>query len=70
MEELDERAFLCVVQVGRDGCCLLGICWVDLYFLGVLGGVESLLLQGSTPVWQHIMIGGEFCRLVLSLHSK
>ncbi len=69
-EELDERAFLCAVQINCDGCRLFGICRVDLYFLGVFGGVESLLLQGSTSVWQHVVIGGQLSCLILSLHPE
>jgi hypothetical protein len=33
MEELDERTFLCGVQINCYGCSLVWIGWVDLNFL-------------------------------------
>jgi hypothetical protein len=50
MEELDECAFLCGVQVYRYGGGFVQVCRVDLDFLRVLGCVKSLIWQGSSNV--------------------
>jgi hypothetical protein len=50
MEELDERAFLCGIQVYCYGGGLVRVRRVDLDFLRVLGCIESLIWQGSPDV--------------------
>jgi hypothetical protein len=50
MKELDERAFLCGIQVYCDGNCFYWVRGMNLNFLGVLGCVESLIWQGSTNI--------------------
>ena len=70
MEELNERAFLCGIEVGCDECRFLWVAWVNLNFLRVLGGVESLIWQGSTCFWQHVVISGALELCVFSYHPK
>jgi hypothetical protein len=49
-KELDERAFLCKIQVYRDGGCFCRIYGMNPNFFGVLGCVKSLIWQGSTNI--------------------
>ncbi len=69
-EELNERAFLCSIEVGCDESRFLWVAWVNLNFLRVLGGVESLIWQGSTCFWQHVVISGAFELCIFSCHPK
>jgi hypothetical protein len=50
MEELDEHAFLCGIQVYCDGSSLVGVRGMNLNFLRILCCVESLIRQGSADV--------------------
>ena len=70
MKELDERVFLCGIQVGCDEGRFLRVSWVDLYFLRAFCCVESLLLQGSTNIGQNIVVRRELGCFVLSLHPE
>jgi hypothetical protein len=49
-EELDERAFLCRIQVYYDGSGLVWVHGMNPNFLGILCCVESLIWQGLTDV--------------------
>ena len=69
-QELDERAFLGAIQVSCDEGRFLRVRRMDLHFLRVFGGIESLLLQGSSPFWWYIMVCREFGRFKFSLHPE
>ena len=69
-EELDERAFLCAAQICCDEGRFLRVRRMDLYFLRVFGGIESLLMQGSSSIWQYVMVCYELSCLEFSLHPE
>jgi hypothetical protein len=47
MAELNEHAFLCGVEVGRNGGCLIWVTWVNSHLFHVPSRVKSLVYQGS-----------------------
>jgi hypothetical protein len=56
MEELDEHAFLCYIEVVRHICCLLRVQGVDLYFLSVIASVKCLISQYPPHLWRYVVI--------------
>src|SRR4051812_6865614 len=61
-EQIDERAFLFVVQAGADGDALGGVSWVERDLAGLLGRLERHVPSRLHTSWHFLLQHGNIAQ--------